>query len=198
VRGTICPRCCGEEREVTIDCPFDCTYLQESRRHETPAAKPGEAVPDADIRITESWLRDHHMLLLTLASALFSTAMENGRTVDRDVREALEALSKTYRTLQSGLYYESVPANPYAAQLYQRAQEAIAAFRREETERGGMSVTRDTDILGCIAFWRRMEYTTDNGRARCRAFLDFLRAQLEGFGATAPGAEAARSPLVLP
>jgi hypothetical protein len=34
VHGRICAQCCGEEREVTIDCPSDCTYLRQGREHE--------------------------------------------------------------------------------------------------------------------------------------------------------------------
>jgi len=30
----ICPQCCGEQREVTLDCPSDCVYLQQAREHE--------------------------------------------------------------------------------------------------------------------------------------------------------------------
>ena len=31
VHGRICPQCCGEQREVTLDCPSDCPYLQQAR-----------------------------------------------------------------------------------------------------------------------------------------------------------------------
>ena len=34
VHGRICPQCCGEQREVTLDCPSDCVYLQQAREHE--------------------------------------------------------------------------------------------------------------------------------------------------------------------
>src|SRR5437879_2103381 len=36
VHGRICPQCCGEQREVTLDCPSDCPYLQQAREHEKP------------------------------------------------------------------------------------------------------------------------------------------------------------------
>ncbi len=36
VHGRICPQCCGEQREVTLDCPSDCVYLQQAREHEKP------------------------------------------------------------------------------------------------------------------------------------------------------------------
>ena len=36
VHGRICPQCCGEQREVTLDCPHDCPYLIQAREHEKP------------------------------------------------------------------------------------------------------------------------------------------------------------------
>jgi len=36
VHGRICPQCCGEQREVTLDCPSECPYLQQAREHEKP------------------------------------------------------------------------------------------------------------------------------------------------------------------
>ena len=30
----ICTQCCATEREVTINCPYSCSYLRESRLHE--------------------------------------------------------------------------------------------------------------------------------------------------------------------
>src|ERR1035441_6424798 len=46
VRGEICSLCCGEEREVTVDCPLDCEFLREGRRHEkAPARNPAEFNP---------------------------------------------------------------------------------------------------------------------------------------------------------
>ena len=31
VTGDICSICCGNEREVTVDCPLDCPFLVEAR-----------------------------------------------------------------------------------------------------------------------------------------------------------------------
>ena len=32
----ICAQCCGEQREVTLECPSECPYLQQARQHEKP------------------------------------------------------------------------------------------------------------------------------------------------------------------
>jgi len=36
IHDRICAVCCGKEREVTLDCPSECPYLQQARRHEKP------------------------------------------------------------------------------------------------------------------------------------------------------------------
>ena len=39
MHAKICAQCCGEQREVTLDCPSDCPYLQQAREHEKRRAK---------------------------------------------------------------------------------------------------------------------------------------------------------------
>ena len=40
VHDRICPQCCGEQREVTLECPSECSYLQQARQHEKPRDFP--------------------------------------------------------------------------------------------------------------------------------------------------------------
>src|SRR6185436_13590579 len=105
---------------------------------------------------------------------VLGTSLETSGAVDNDVREALEALIRTYRTLASGVYYESVPANPLAASIFRGTQNAVATFREREQQELGMSRTRDADILGILVFLQRIEYDRNNGRTRGRAFLHSL------------------------
>src|ERR1043165_6198271 len=70
VRGDICSICCGTEREVTVDCPFECEYLQESRKHhKSPDLDPAQ-VPNLDIRVSEKFLEERESLLAFLGTAL--------------------------------------------------------------------------------------------------------------------------------
>jgi hypothetical protein len=39
VHGKICPQCCGEQREVTLDCPSDCPYLLQARQQSRQQAR---------------------------------------------------------------------------------------------------------------------------------------------------------------
>jgi hypothetical protein len=178
VRGDICTICCGTEREVTVDCPFECVYLQEARRHDKPAQIALTDVPNQDIRVSEEFLADNSALASFAAAHLARSAAQIHGLIDTDVREALESLIRTLRTQQSGLYYESRPNNPMAASLYAMMQEGIADFRRTEQQRLGMTHTRDAAVLGVLCFLQRLELTYHNGRPRSRAFLDFLRTQI--------------------
>jgi hypothetical protein len=171
VGGDICSLCCGTEREVTVDCPLDCEFLREARRHEKISSDPALA-PNQDIPLTEKFLQEHQALLNFVGRAIASAGLGTAGAVDFDVREALDSLIRTYRTLQSGVYYESLPTNPLAAAVHQGVQAAVAEYRRKEVQTLGMTRTRDADILGVLAFLQRVELDHNNGRRRGRAFLD--------------------------
>ncbi len=175
--GEICPQCCGSERENTIHCPASCEYLREARFHEQPPPVPEDQIPNKDIRISEQFLREREALMFTLAVAL-KRAMETGDAVDFDAREALEAQIRTYRTLQSGLIYETRPANPFAAAIQRELQSAVEELREEIAEQQGMHTLRDTDVLGILVFLQRLEMQYNNGRRRGKAFRDFLTGYL--------------------
>ena len=175
VGGEICPSCCGSERENTVDCPSDCPYLREARLHERPPdlSALGE-LPNADIRLNEDFIRAQEPLILWLVAALMR-GIESGKAVDSDAREALEALIKTYRTLESGLIYETRPANLYAAGIQEQIKQSIEELRQQLAKDTGMQTLRDADLLGALVFLQRLELQHNNGRRRGRAFFDFLR-----------------------
>jgi len=174
IAGDICSICCGNEREVSINCPLDCPYLAEARQHDKlPLLDPKE-IPNQDVRVSEEFLREHEPLLIYLGAKLLEVSLDTSGAVDSDVREALETLTRTYRTLESGLYYESRPDNLVAAAIHQKMQGAVQELRKELSEKGSTSV-RDAEILGVLVFLQRVELSQNNGRPRGRAFLDYLR-----------------------
>jgi len=173
--GDICPSCCGAERENTIDCPSACEYLQEARLREHPAPPSEDTLPNRDIQVSEDFLRDKEPVVVCISEAL-TRAMEKEKAVDQDAREALDALIRTYRTLDSGLIYETRPSNPYAAALQDALKNAVAKLREQLTEASGLHQLRDADILGVLVFLERIELQYANGRRRGRAFYDFLNS----------------------
>ena len=166
VRGDICTLCCGTEREVTVACPLDCEFLREARKHDKAAPLDSAAVPNQDIHITEEFVGENEELLAAMVQALIEAAMEAPQAVDGDVREALEALIRTQRTMQSGIYYESLPDNSMAARICRAVRAGVEAFRKQETEKLGMTRTRDAAVLNLLVFLQRFELDRNNGRPR--------------------------------
>jgi hypothetical protein len=175
VGGEICSICCGTEREMSVTCPLDCEYLQDARLHDKPAALAQEKMPHEDIRVNEKFLRDHDELLLFLAASLSAAALATSGAADYDVRDTLDALIRTYRTLETGVYYETVPDNLLASRVFRIVQEEIARFRMEERQGLGIPASRDGDILRVLVFFSRLELDRNNGRRRGRAFIGLLR-----------------------
>ncbi|HEX4138526.1 MAG TPA: hypothetical protein VHY84_28205 [Bryobacteraceae bacterium] len=174
VHGDICSICCGTEREQSVDCPLECTYLHDAHEHEKSPEFDGATLPNRDIEITEEFLHSNEVLMAFLAVTLFEGALKAPGVTDWDVREALEALVKTYRTLKAGLYYETAPTNPFAAGIAAHVQATLAEIKQKEVESGHAPSIRDAAVLGIFAFLQRLEYSHNNGRKRSRAFLDFL------------------------
>jgi hypothetical protein len=148
--------------------------LRDARVHERPAPLTEKDIPNLDIELKENFIQEHEheVMALSLATA---RAMAEEKAVDLDAREAIESLVKTYRTLQSGLIYETRPQNPYAAGIQERLTKAIEELRQSIAEEAGMQVLRDTDVLATLVFLQRLEIQHNNGRRRGRAFFDFLR-----------------------
>jgi hypothetical protein len=195
VTGEICPECCGVQREVTVRCPSDCEYLREARKHERTAGLNPATIPHREISITEEFLEDYSDLISFLSGALAFEAVRNA-SADCDAREALASLVKTYQTLQKGVIYESLPANPLAAALHRAVQQAAAGFLADEQKELGMPKTRDADILRALVFLEVLSIDRDNGRAFGRSFLDALAA-FQPPAANAAGKDAGSS-LILP
>lgn len=175
VRGDICSICCGTEREVTVDCPLDCEYLQEAHKHEKPRPLDMASMPNQDIEVSEEFLAENEEFLIYLSSALTQAAVRTPETIDFDVREALDSAIQTQRTAQSGLIYESLPSNPVAARLTRTLLDAITEFRKDEFERLGIHKTREGVALKLLVFLQHFERSYNNGRRKGRAFIDAAR-----------------------
>lgn len=174
VQGDICTICCGTEREVSLLCPLECEWLQEAHRHEKPV-EPTGPFANEDIKISEEFLAEHEELLLYCTHSLVDAARKASGAIDTDVIAALEALIRTYRTLEAGLVYETRAANSIAASVQRSFSEALAAYQKTRAERGAISPVRDRDLLGVLVFLHRLGVTNQNGKPRGRMFMDMLR-----------------------
>src|ERR1700691_2436006 len=112
----ICAICCGREREVTIDCPPDCSYLVAAHRYESEHRKPApaEELPYRDLQVPADFVYERWPAITGVAAAILAFQMQDRELHDGAVLAAIEALAETYRPLGPGIYYERPPDAPAA------------------------------------------------------------------------------------
>lgn len=201
MHGRICPQCCGEQREVTLDCPSDCPYLQQAREHEKPRSME-ELDRDAlfpRVEIPEQFLYDHEHLILGLSFALAKSARANRSLADRDLIAALSSLAKSYETLvNSSLIYEQPTANVAHQAIASEVATMVKEYREAEQKHLGYSRLRDSDVLKALVFLLRMGLGRTSGRPKSRAFVDFLFAQFPEKQSGIASPEDAGSRIIVP
>jgi hypothetical protein len=180
VHGRICPQCCGEQREVTLDCPSECVYLQQAREHEKP--RPIEELDQSalfpKIEIGQQFLYEQEHLILGLSYALAKSALADRGIRDADLISALSTLARSYETLaESGLHYETPVTNLAHQAIASEVQKMVKEYREAEQKHVGYSRLRDSDVLRALVFLLRMAFTRTSGRPQSRAFVDFLFRQ---------------------
>ncbi len=177
VHGKICPVCCGTEREVTLDCPSTCPYLQEARKHEKPRElteeQRAELFPRVEVKQTFAYEREP--LIVGLSYALVRSAREERSINDRDAIAAVVSLARKYETMVgSGLVYEQSSANILQQHMADEMEKMIAEYREMEQKHIGYATLRDSEVLQALVFLVRMAYGKTSGRPRSHAFLEFL------------------------
>jgi len=180
IHGRICPQCCGEQREVTLDCPSDCVYLQQAREHEKPRnmrdLDPADLFVQVDVE--DQFLYQHEHLLMGLTFALSKSVRADRSLNDTDLIAALTALTKTWETLvNSGLVYENPIASPAQQAVVAELQNMVKEYREAEQKHLGYAQLRDSEVLRALVFLVRMAHGRTSGRPKSRAFIDFLLAQ---------------------
>jgi hypothetical protein len=201
IHGRICPQCCGEQREVTLDCPSDCPYLQQAREHEKPRAG-GELDRDSlfpQIEIGEQFLYDREHLIVGISFALAKSARENRDLMDRDLIAALTSLAKSYETLvKSSLIYEQPTTNVAHQAIAEQVAAMVNEYREAERKHMGDTQLRDPDVLKALVFLLRMGLSRTSGRPKSRAFVDFLFAQFPEKQSAIATPEEAGSRIIVP
>ena len=180
VHGKICPQCCGEQREATLDCPSECVYLQQARQHERPRSHDDLNPADLFLKVEvgDQFLYEHEHLIMGLSYALAKRARMDRNLNDRDLIAALTSLARTYETLtNSGLHYESPTASVGQQGVADEVQTMIKEYREAEQKHIGFSRLRDSDVLKGLVFLVRMAHGRTSGRPKSRAFVDFLFSQ---------------------
>ena len=201
VHGRICPQCCGEQREVTLDCPSDCPYLIQAREHEKP--RLAEQIDDAglflQVEISDQFMYEKEHLLMGLTYALAKSARADRSLHDQDLITALSMLAASYeRRVNSGLHYGQPLTSDSQRRVAAEVENMVKEYREAEQKHAGYSSLRDGDLLKALVFLVRLAYGRTPGRPKSRAFVEFLFAQFPEKEAAVLTPEEAGSRIILP
>lgn len=201
VHGRICPQCCGEQRELTLDCPSECPYLQQARQHQKP--RPLEALPADEIfpkiDISDELLHAHEPVISGILQTIGKLARRDRSLNDREVIAALVSLAKSYQTLvSSGLVYEQVPASLTQQELIETVRQLLHEFRELEREHLGHTTLRDAEVLKVLVLILRLAHIHTSGRPLSRGFLDFLHERFPDTQSSIASADEPSSRIIMP
>ena len=184
VHGRICPQCCGEQRELTLDCPSECPYLQQARQHEKPRqledAPPQEVFPK--IELSDEFLRDREPVISGILQTLGRLSRSDRSLTDRG----------------SGLVYEQVPPSLAQQALIEAVRQLLEEFRQVEREHLGHSTLKDAEVLKVLVLTLRLAHIHTSGRPRSRGFLDFLHQQFPAAQSSIAAADEPGSRIIMP
>lgn len=201
VHGRICPQCCGEQREVTLDCPSDCPYLRQAHEHEKPrsADQIDPAALFLQVEISDQFMYEKEHLLMGLTYALAKAARADRGLHDQDLIAALSTLTKSYeRLVNSGLHYEQPLTSDSQRRAAAEVETMIKEYREAEQKHTGYSTLRDTDVLKALVFLVRLANGRTSGRPKSRAFVEFLFAQFPEKEPAVVASQEAGSRIILP
>lgn len=201
VHGRICPQCCGEQREVTLDCPSECPYLIQAREHENSrfANQIDSAGLFPEIEVPEQFMYEHEHLLTGLTYALAKAANADRSLNDQDVIAALKMLAQSYeRRVNSGLHYEQPLTMESQRRVAAEVETMVKQFRDAEQKHSGYSSLRDSEVLKAVVFLLRLAHVRTSGRPKSRAFVDFLFTQFPQKESTVVAPEEAGRSIILP
>ena len=180
VHGRICPQCCGEQREVTLDCPIDCIYLLQAREHEKPRSA-NEVDPAGlflQVELSDQFMYEKEHLLMGLTYALMKAARADRTLHDQDLIAALSAMTTSYeRRVNSGLHYEQPLTSEARRRIVAEIETMVKEYREAEQKHTGYTSLRDSDVLKALVFLLRLAQGRTSGRPKSRAFVEFLFAQ---------------------
>ena len=201
VHGRICPQCCGEQREVTLECPLDCPYLIQAREHEKPrsADQIDPAALFLQIEVSDQFMYQHEHLLMGLTYALAKAARGDRSLHDQDLIAALTMLAKSYeRRVNSGLHYEQPLTSNSQRRAANEVETMVREYREAEQKHMGYSSLRDSEVLNGLVFLVRLAHGRTSGRPKSRAFVEFLFAQFPEKESPVLAPQEAGSRIILP
>jgi hypothetical protein len=143
-------------RGLILDCPSDCSYLQQARGYDR--FQP-ELFEDerwfSHVQIDKDLLDAHPVLLQILVESITQSASANSSLRDREVIDALTALVRIFETrADSGLHYELRPLSLPQQAMMKELREVIADYDGREPGDGRTPSARQRSLKALVFILR--------------------------------------------
>lgn len=189
---TICAVCCATKREVEIDCPGSCVHLKSGRSYDAERSQLDPEIVARAKPFNQHFLNEYGPLLELLSRVVAEERLTSPWLLDADVKKVYEALSATMKTLDSGIFYETLPESSATLSLYRRLKSFLDNFMSPPPEAQHRPL-RVAEILSLLDFLHLAVTINSSGRPRSRQYLDWVTA---ASGMQPPSTESSR--LIVP
>jgi hypothetical protein len=144
-----------------------------SRVYESDGRIPDPQLEAAVKKFDDNFTYRHTPVLNAVCSAICEERKEVPWLLDTDVIEVLKDLTKTMKTLSSGIYYESLPESSVRVSLFHRLKRLFDEFMQLQRQDHGQSL-KVSDAIDVLTFLAYFATVNSNSRPRSRQYLDLL------------------------
>ncbi|MBZ5534676.1 MAG: hypothetical protein LAO31_01875 [Acidobacteriia bacterium] len=170
----ICGVCCATKREIEIDCPLSCSYLREGYQYameKNPLEQRARSMT-IDRTFDRGFLLENERFLMELSKGIRECYMSAPQLHDSDIVGAFAALEKTFRTLDTGLYYDTRPEGGLEQILYLKLKESIdLKIQTPDIQGRRLKVSA---VIDCLVFMQQFVQMKGSGRPLSRGYLTHL------------------------
>ncbi len=167
-------------------------HLKSARAYEDEKRIPDPATASKVDKFDQDFIYRYSPILDAISRAVVEERLVSPWLVDNDVAEVYKALYATMKTLESGLYYESLPDGPVRASLFRRVKAVLDERMQPQAsaDRRALKISEGLDVLDFLMLAAQVNCGV---RPRSRRYLDWLT---EMAGASVGPSD--RSGLILP
>jgi hypothetical protein len=143
------------------------------RVYESDRRNPDPQLESALQKFDKSFTYRHTPVLNAVCVAICEERAASRWLLDTDVIEVFKDLTRTMKTLSSGIYYESLPESVIRVSLFHRLKRLFDGFMQPQPQSLEQSL-KVSDAIDVLTFLTYVATVNSNSRPRSRQYLDLL------------------------
>jgi hypothetical protein len=148
------------------------------RAYESDRRTPDPQLESAVQKFDKAFTYRHTPVLNAVCLAICDERAAAPWLFDTDVIEVLKDLTRTMKTLSSGIYYESLPESVVRVSLFHRLKRLFDGFIQPQPQILEQSL-KISDAIDILTFLTYVATVNSNSRPRSRQYLDLLNNMAE-------------------